>query len=123
MPDIRELKDQATKLFSKGKYEKAASVYGELCRLEPKDMQMRVRLGDACVKGGDKPGAIEAYRVAAESYAREGFLPRAIAVCKLILEIEPAHVSTQQTLAQLYAKKSGRPVGDAQPAAAAAAAG
>jgi CRP-like cAMP-binding protein len=107
MPDIRELKDQAAKNFTKGKFDKAATAYLELCRLEPKDMQLRVRLGDALVKKGDKPAAVTAYRLAAEAYAKEGFLPRAIAVCKLILEIDPSHLDTQNVLAQLYAKKSG----------------
>ncbi|HCF57846.1 MAG TPA: cyclic nucleotide-binding protein, partial [Myxococcales bacterium] len=121
MPDIRELKDQATRHFSKGKYPKAVSVYEQLCQLEPKDMQMRVRLGDAYVKCGEPAKAVSAYRVAAETYAREGLLPRAIAVCKLILELEPEHVATQQTLAQLYARKSGVPLDRAAPKRPAAA--
>ncbi|HEY3447005.1 MAG TPA: cyclic nucleotide-binding domain-containing protein [Myxococcales bacterium] len=107
MPDVRELKDQASKYFTKGKFEKAAKAYEELCKLEPKDMQMRVRLGDALVKAGEKPSAVSAYRIAAETYAKEGFLPRAIAVCKLILEVDPGHSDTQGVLAQLYARKSG----------------
>ncbi|MGC4115406.1 MAG: HEAT repeat domain-containing protein [Myxococcales bacterium] len=130
MPDVRELKDQASKLFTKGKFEKAAKAYEELCKLEPKDMQIRVRLGDALVKAGEKPAAVAAYRIAAESYAKEGFLPRAIAVCKLILEVDPSHSDTQGVLAQLYARKSGgappppakKPVAGAAGAAAVAAA-
>ncbi len=117
--DIRELKDQAAKHFAKGKFDKAASAYSELCKLEPKDAQLRVRLGDALVKAGNKEAAVGAYKFAAESYARDGFLPRAIAVCKLILEVDPKHVATQETLAQLYAKRTGPP---AKPAAAAPAA-
>ncbi|MBI5543880.1 MAG: cyclic nucleotide-binding domain-containing protein [Deltaproteobacteria bacterium] len=107
MPDIRELKDQAAKQFTKGRFEKAAAAYQELCRLEPKDAQLRVRLGDALVKKGDRTGAVTAYRVAAEAYAKDGLLPRAIAVCKLILEVDPEHVDTQNVLAELYARKSG----------------
>ncbi|MGI5864036.1 MAG: cyclic nucleotide-binding domain-containing protein [Myxococcales bacterium] len=123
MPDIRELKDRATRHFSKGKYEKAVSVYEELCQLEPKDMQVRVRLGDAYVKCDQRAKAVSVYRVAAETYAREGLLPRAIAVCKLILELEPEHVATQQTLAQLYARKSGVSLDGAAPKRPAAALG
>jgi CRP-like cAMP-binding protein len=108
MADIRELKDKAAKQFSKGKFEKAARAYEQLCALEPRDVQMRVRLGDALVKNGEKETAVKAYQIAAESYAREGFLPRAIAVCKLILEVDPGHESTQEILANLYARRTGR---------------
>ncbi len=116
MADVRELKDQAAKLFSKGRFDKAAAAYEQLVKLEPRDTQMKVRLGDAWLKAGEKGRAVASYKVAAETYAREGFLPRAIAVCKLILDVEPSHVETQNVLAQLYAKRSGRPVESSAPA-------
>lgn len=106
MPDVRDLKDQAAKYLAKGRFDKAASAYEELCRLAPEDIQLRVRLGDALVKMGERPRAIDAYRAAAEAYARDGQLPRAIAVCKLILDIDPRHLQTQAALATLYAKRS-----------------
>ena len=61
-------------------------------------------MGDAWLKAGQKEKAIDAYHVAAESYAKDGFLPRAIAASKLILEIDPAHKKVQLMLASLYAK-------------------
>lgn len=118
MADARELKDQAAKHFAKGRFDKAAAVYAELCALEPKDPQLRVRLGDARVKAGDSKGAVDAYRAAAEDYARQGFLPRAVAACKRILEVEPGHRETQVALARLYAKRSS-PGAAAPPRAAA----
>ncbi len=122
MADARELKDQAAKHFAKGRFDKAASVYAELCQLEPNDTQLRIRLGDARVKAGDAKGAVEAYRGAAEDYAHQGFLPRAIAACKRILDLEPGHQETQVALARLYAKRSSakpaRPVDASSPQAA-----
>ena len=44
----------------------------------------------------------------AEVYAADGLLLKAIAACKLILEIDGDHTSTQTMLADLYAKKTGR---------------
>ena len=121
--DVRKLKDKASELFAKGKFAKAAETYEDLVRAEPKDQQLRVRLGDAYAKVGDKARAVAAYQIAAETYAREGFLPRAIAVCKLILEIEPKHDATQKVLADLYARKTRRaePVGAKPPEATPAA--
>ncbi|MEW6431776.1 MAG: cyclic nucleotide-binding domain-containing protein [Myxococcota bacterium] len=106
--DVRALKEKATQLFSKGKFAKAAEAYDEYCRADEKDLQARLRLGDAWVKAGKKDKAILAYTWAAEGFAREGFLPRAIAASKLVLEIDPAHTGVQKMLADLYAKKSAR---------------
>jgi CRP-like cAMP-binding protein len=43
--------------------------------------------------------------LAAEGYAKGGFLLKAIAVCKVVLQIEPHHTITQVMLAELYAQR------------------
>jgi CRP-like cAMP-binding protein len=104
--DQRKVKEKATEAFSKGKFAKAAELYGEYCQQDPKDLQARLRMGDAWAKARQKDKAIAAYRAAAEGYARDGFLPRAIAASKLILELDPAHKEVQGMLAQLYARRT-----------------
>jgi DNA-binding SARP family transcriptional activator len=74
--DVRELKDKASQLFSKGKFAKAAETYEEYCVADKKDHQARVRSGDAWAKAGKKDKAIAAYALAAEGFAKDGFLPR-----------------------------------------------
>ncbi|HYH97842.1 MAG TPA: cyclic nucleotide-binding domain-containing protein [Hyalangium sp.] len=103
---MRKLRDKATEAFAKGRFSKAAEFYEEFCKGEPKDYQARLRMGDAWAKAGQKDRAISAYQLAATGFAREGFLPRAIAASKLILELDPAHKGVQQMLADLYARKS-----------------
>ncbi len=105
--DVRKLKDKATEAFSKGKFAKAGEAYAEYCAADPKDLQARLRMGDAWSKAGQKEKAIGAYQFAAEGFAKEGFLPRAIAASKLILELDPSHKGVQKMLAELYARKSG----------------
>lgn len=105
--DIRQLKDKASQLFTKGKFAKAAEAYEEYCASDRKDHQTRLRLGDAWAKAGKKDKAVIAYAGAAEGFARDGFLPRAIAASKLVLELDPAHKGVQKMLADLYAQKSG----------------
>lgn len=107
--DVRELKDKATQLFSKGKFAKAAEAWDEYCKADQKDLQARLRLGDAWSKAGKKDKAVTAYTWAAEGFAKEGFLPRAIAASKLVLELDPAHKGVQKMLADLYARKTGTP--------------
>jgi CRP-like cAMP-binding protein len=115
--DPRELKEKATQFFAKGKFAKAAETYADYCKADPKDTQARLRMGDAWAKAGQKDRAVAAYQSAAEGFAKEGFLPRAIAASKLILELDPAHKGVQQMLADLYARKSGaaRPPVSARP--------
>lgn len=107
MADLRKLKDDASQAFSKGKFAKAAELYEELTRADPKDLQAQVKLGDALVKSNKKERALAIYQGVAERYASDGFLPKAIAICKVILEVDPKHSSTQKVLASLYAKKMG----------------
>jgi CRP-like cAMP-binding protein len=118
--EMRKLRDKATEAFAKGRFSKAAEFYEEYCKGEPKDYQARLRMGDAWAKAGLKDRAISAYQLAATGFAREGFLPRAIAASKLILELDPAHKGVQQMLADLYARKSaggnGVPQRPARPA-------
>ncbi|MDX2011730.1 MAG: cyclic nucleotide-binding domain-containing protein [Myxococcaceae bacterium] len=105
--DPREIKDKATQLFSKGKFAKAAEAYEQYCKADPKDLQARLRMGDAWAKAGQKDRAIGAYQAAAEGFAKDGFLPRAIAASKLVLELDPGHKGVSKMLADLYARKSG----------------
>ncbi|HVG58361.1 MAG TPA: cyclic nucleotide-binding domain-containing protein [Hyalangium sp.] len=104
--EVRKLRDKATEAFAKGRFSKAAEFYEDYCKAEPKDHQARLRMGDAWAKAGQKNRAISAYQLAATGFAREGFLPRAIAASKLILELDPQHKGVQQMLADLYARKS-----------------
>lgn len=104
--DLRKVKEKAAEAFAKGKFAKAAELYEAYCAGEGKDLQARLRMGDAFAKAGAKEKAIGAYKFAAEGFAREGFLPRAIAASKLILELDPTHRGVQQMLADLYAKKT-----------------
>jgi CRP-like cAMP-binding protein len=97
---------RAQEAYIKGKFEKAAELYAEHCATAPQDTQARLRLGDAWVKAGEKAKAISAYAQAAEQFAKSGFLPRAIAASKLILELDPAHQGMQRLLAGLYAQKA-----------------
>jgi CRP-like cAMP-binding protein len=115
MAELRKLKDRAAELLNKGKPEKAAEVLREVLEADPKDTGSRQKLAELLRRAGQGAEAIANYRQVADRYARDGFLIKAIAVCKVILEIDPAHVETQTELAQLYARRNG-PSAQAAPA-------
>lgn len=104
--DARQLKDKAQESFTKGRWAKAAELYGSFLQKEPSDHQARLRMGDAFAKAGQRGQAIASYARAAEGFAKDGFLPRAIAASKLILELDPSHQGVQQMLAELYARRA-----------------
>ncbi len=123
--ELRELRDRAVEAFTKGRFARAGELYDAYCAREPKDIQARLRMGDAWARAGQKPKAIAAYQSAATAFAKEGLLARAIAAGKLILDIDPAHGGVQRMLADLYARRSAqapRPASDASIANAVAAA-
>src|SRR5260370_11495636 len=103
--DLSELRAKAVDAFLKGRFEKAALLYAEYCQKDRTNLQGRVRLGDAWEKSGNREKAIAAYQWAAESFAREGLLPRAIAASKLVLNLDPNHKEMQKLLTDLYARR------------------
>lgn len=106
--DLRQLKDRALEHTSKRRFDKAAEVYARISLTEPNDLQVRQKLGDALRQSGKPREAVEVYRAVADAYARDGLLLKAIAINKLLLEVEPGHTATQRHLADLYAQRSPR---------------
>src|SRR5574341_1063873 len=105
MADLRALKDKAAELVGKGKLEKAAETYRTIVKADRRDVASRHKLGELLRKLGDGDDAIAEYRQVAAAYAHEGQLIKAVAVCKVILEIDPGHQDTQRMLADLYARR------------------
>ncbi|HEX9104718.1 MAG TPA: cyclic nucleotide-binding protein, partial [Polyangia bacterium] len=107
--DLRKLKDQATTAVEKRQYGKAAELYLEIARHEPNDPDWHQRAGESFRKVPDAAQAVRELERAAEGYARGGFLLKAIAVCKVVLQLDARHTATQAMLVDLYAKREGRP--------------
>jgi CRP-like cAMP-binding protein len=106
MADLRSTKDRAAELAATGKLDDAAELYRQVLRADLRDVSSQQKLGDVLRRAGDLPGAVGAYRAVADRYARDGLLIKAIALCKTILEVDPAHVETQGALAELYARRA-----------------
>ena len=104
--DPARLKADAGAALAAGHFARAASLYATYCASAPRDRQSHLRLGDAYARAGDKPRAIDAYLTAARGFAEDGFLARAIAASKRVLELDPKHTQMQRILADLYAKRA-----------------
>ncbi len=104
--DLRKLKDRAQQEMAKHRFDKAAATYAELCAADPRDLQLRQKRGDALRAAGRQDEAMGVYLDLAETYAKDGQLLKAIAVNKVVLEIDPQHMQTQQRLAALYSRRT-----------------
>src|SRR5580704_8863472 len=101
----RELKDVAAEHFRKGRFTKAAESFLALSKAEPQEPQHLIKLGDSYRRDGRRDPAVSAYRSAVDLYARRGVVIKAIAACKLILEIDPTRKDAQEELAKLCAQR------------------
>ncbi len=105
MADARKLKDEALEASAHGNWKKAASAYAALEQRET-DPLWPLKLGECLRKMGQPIEAIKALSRAADIYAKTDLLLKAIAVCKIILEIDPGHTRTQQMLASLHGSRA-----------------
>src|SRR5262245_39121612 len=100
---VRQVKQQASQAFEQRNWKTAAPLYDELAKLTPEDPSALRRAGEVYRKLGRTDQAVARFAREAALYGRQGFLIKAIAVCKLILELDREHTATQQLLASLYA--------------------
>ena len=112
MADLRKLKDEASHAAAKSNWKKAASAYATLEQHEH-DGLWPLKLGECLRKLGHNAEAIKALTRAVDVYAKADLLLKAIAVCKIILDIDPNHTKTQQALAAFHASRIGAPSGAA----------
>lgn len=87
--------------MARGKFEVALALYGELEQLEPGAAAWPKRVGETHRRMGNPAGAVTAFERAVDKYVHDGLLVQAIAVCKLILQIDPQHASTAERLSEL----------------------
>ena len=103
--NITAVKDAAEVYFSKGKLKEALEAYESIRPYSSKDPRILLRIGDICRKLGENDAAVEAYKLAVNTFIKQGFITKAIGVCKIITDIDPSQESVQKKAAELYAKK------------------
>ncbi len=95
------MREEAAAATADGKYKRALAAYLELERVEPRDAQWPKRSAETYRRLGNNKSAIDAYERSADRYAQNGFLVQAMAVCKLILQIDPRHEGSLGRLARM----------------------
>ncbi len=102
MSDKAKLLKIAQKHLSKGNLDKAIKTFQQLVEVDPRDQRLILRLAEIQARAGRKKDAIENYEKVATGYVKQDFTPKAIAVYKTILRLDPELLTTYEKLAQLY---------------------
>lgn len=105
---IRKLKDKAMSYSRDGDIDDAVETLKEVLKLDRSDLDTRKRVGDLLRRQGKTEEAIEYYQAVVGGYAAAGRLAKAMAMAKVILQMDPKHQETQRVLSELYARKTSK---------------
>ncbi|HAO93878.1 MAG TPA: hypothetical protein DCR11_08360, partial [Deltaproteobacteria bacterium] len=97
--------DRAQKFMQKGAYDKALIEYRAASDVDPRDISIRLRIGDLYVKMNKKTEAIKEYTEVAKANSQRGFYLKAIAVYKQVLKLDESILEVHYKLAELYTKQ------------------
>lgn len=98
---LRELREAALASSRKGHHAAALERFRDLERLDPTEADWPRRAADCQRALGDVPQQLAALGRAAELYAQAGAMAKAIAMCRMILSLDPEHTETQERLSAL----------------------
>jgi cAMP-dependent protein kinase regulator len=101
---VREAKDRAAALLQKGKLAAALEQYQRVVKASPSDLGVRQKVAELSLKLGHRAEAVEGFFEVARRYAHGGQFFKAIALCKVVLSVEPANQAAQASLADLYSR-------------------
>lgn len=112
----QKIREEAIKLFSKGKWDKALEEYSKLAKLEPEDPKLFQKMAELQIRLDMKKQAIDTYKKAVELFMARGFLIQAIAIAKVVIQMAPEEKDMEEKLTQLYAKRGMGPMPGTKPA-------
>jgi len=100
--DRQKQLQQAERLLKQGKVQAAMLELERLAAGAPSDVLTLNRIGDLLAKQGRKDEAIRFYNKIAEQFTNSGFLPKAVAIHKKVLRLNPNFIQSLVALGLLY---------------------
>ena len=95
----------AEQLLSQGKLEAALDIIRKIASGPREDVTVLNRLGDLLARHKRVPEAVSYYGRIADHFAESGFLPKAVAIHKKILRLDPNCMEAVVSLGQLYGRQ------------------
>jgi tetratricopeptide (TPR) repeat protein len=98
----RKMLESAQKNLQKGAVDKALKDYQTLLDADPRDANMRLKVGDLKLRLGKTDEAIAAYLKVADQFTRDGFDAKAVAIYKQVSKLDSKRYDVYIPLADLY---------------------
>ncbi len=98
----RKILQSAQKHLQKGALDKALKDYATLLEADPKDANIRLKVGDIHLKQGKTDEAVASYLKVAERFMKDGFDSKAIALYKQVTKIDSKRYDVYVPLSELY---------------------
>lgn len=112
MPVQKESRDTLNEALhlciKKSQWSEAIEILKKLMKLEPTNTMYLLRVGDYSAKIGAKKEAMAAYLNAGDAFSKNGFLVKAIAAYKMILNLEPNHPEARKRLQTVHTEARGQ---------------
>ena len=96
---------KAEKFLRQGKLDSAIEEYVRLIDEQPRDWNSINALGDLYVRAGNGERAVAQFARVADHLFEEGFLPKASALYKKVLKVQPRHEHTVSRLAEIATRQ------------------
>src|SRR6266851_1651541 len=99
--DKNKVIESATKLISKGQFDKAVKEYQRVLEIDPDDVRVLQKLAELYQKMNRKAEAADCFEKVAKTYSAQGFYLKAVALYKQVLKVID-RVEVNVRLAELY---------------------
>ncbi|MBI5497159.1 MAG: cyclic nucleotide-binding domain-containing protein [Deltaproteobacteria bacterium] len=108
--DARTLRERAQAAAARGKWDEAVEDYRRLLVKQPGDLGARQKLADGLRRTGQTALAVEEYEGVIRAYAADGFVLKAMAMCKHVLTLDPSRTAVRDMLGQLATARRAAPL-------------
>ena len=98
----RKILASAQRHIQKGSLEKALKDYLRLLEADPRDANVRLKVGDLQLRRNQPKEAIDSYLKVADQFMRDGFDAKAVAIYKQVTKIDGKRYEVYLPLAELY---------------------
>src|SRR6266581_978083 len=88
-----------------GFYLKAVAVFKQILKLDPRLIDVNIKLAEVYRQLGLLSDAMQQYELVAAFYHREGKTKEALSTIRELVELDPENVATRIKLAELYSKE------------------
>src|SRR5438105_85739 len=113
--DKNKVIESASKLISKGQFDKAVKEYQRVLEVDPDDVRVLQKLAELYQKMNRKAEAADCFEKVAKTYAAQGFYLKAVALYKQVLKvIDRVEVNVRLAKLQICFKANPRDLGTLQ---------